>query len=291
MAYENEKFFARTGDFEFPDFPGVAEDARRGILYFDGNCIEGCVFTFEASWFMKPFDEGELMVCDNDVALWMMGFDKTDPENLLGEVEITLDNDVLDITETCGVYIPAGVAHKINVKSVEKPIMFFYCELNGQDTRKPGEATAPAGTYENNVVYRYEPSSGFIPQAPEGFLQLLLWMAEDKIDGAPYLELVRFMCENPTGPEEHSHPKDELIAFIGTDPDDPGDLGGEVTFNLGGEYIPSTKSTVVFVTNNIPHSPILVPKHYRDMVHFSFSAMESKDTVIAQKGTDMSKGK
>ncbi|MGI6216667.1 MAG: hypothetical protein ACOYIK_03530 [Coriobacteriales bacterium] len=267
-----EKYFARSGDENFPqDLPGVASGKRRPILYMDANLIPDTSFLFECSWLMSPFDEIEFTANDNDAMVFMCGPDRDDPENLYGEVEFTMDNDVHDITETCSIYIPAGCAHKLKVLKVDKPIMYCYCEFAPLSTRKPAEPKAPKGTYAKHVIYRYEPSSGIIPEGPEGFLQLLIWMAGDKVEGAPYLELCRFMTDNPTGPEQHKHPKEEFIGFIGTDPEHPEDLGAEVHFFLGGEDIATTKSTVIYVPGNVAHSPIIVPELHREIIHFSGS--------------------
>ena len=277
--YKYDKYFARSGDREFPqDLPGVASGARRPILYLDKANIPETEFLFECSWLMSPFDEPGFTANEEAAMVFMCGADKDDPENLFGEVEFTIENDVLTITETCAIYIPAGCAHKLEVKRVDRPIMYCYCEFSPEATRKAAEPTQPAGTFANHVVYRYEPSSGIIPEAPEGFLQLLIWMAGDKVEGAPYLELCRFMCVNPTGPETHKHPTSEFIAFIGTNPEDPADLGGEVHFIMGDEEIPTTKSTVVFVPGDLPHSPILVPEiHVPALVHFSGSRSSEYD--------------
>ncbi len=267
-----EKYFCRAGDGEFPkDLPGVADGSRRPILYMDASVIPDATFLFECSWLMKPFDEGVLTANDNDAMIFMYGPDRNDPENLHGTVEFTMDNDVHTITETAAIYVPAGCAHKLKVVSVDHPIAYCYCEFAPKPTRKPAEATAPKGTYAKHVVYRYEPSSGIIPEGPEGFLQLLIWMAGDKVEGAPYLELCRFMTVNLTGPEEHIHDNPEFIGFLGTDPENPGDLGAEVHFFLGGEDIATTKSTVIYVPGNVAHSPIIVPALDREIIHFSGS--------------------
>jgi hypothetical protein len=57
------------------------------------------------------------------------------------------------------------------------------------------------------------------------------------------------------GPHIHKNP--ELLMHIGTNPDDPFDLGGEVEFYMGPEMEKHTvtKSTVVFIPANFVHCP------------------------------------
>ena len=55
----------------------------------------------------------------------------------------------------------------------------------------------------------------------------------------------------------HSHPYAEILGFVGTDPEDPSDLGGEVEFWIDGECHRLTKSTMVFLPPNLPHCPLM----------------------------------
>ncbi|OGO07833.1 MAG: hypothetical protein A2Y92_04705 [Chloroflexi bacterium RBG_13_57_8] len=53
----------------------------------------------------------------------------------------------------------------------------------------------------------------------------------------------------------HSHTYDEVIGFIGTNFDDPADLGGEIEINMGGEKHILTKSSLVFIPAGLEHGP------------------------------------
>ena len=109
----------------------------------------------------------------------------------------------------------------------------FY-KLNGKDL-------CTKGTYLDNRVTKYAPLSGRIPEAPEGFITFLLWIDSNKLKGAPYTEALWFLTTNDTGPENHSHEDlDEFIAFIGSDPEHPEELNGEISF-IGDEQIFVTK--------------------------------------------------
>jgi len=110
---------------------------------------------------------------------------------------------------------------------------------------------------------------GKLPTAPEGFLTLLLWIDGQKLPGAPYMEAVWFKTSNNTGPEKHTHDFDEFIGFIGSDPTDPSELGAQVEFFIEGEKITITKSCLVYIPRGVEHSPILVPRLDRPVIHFS----------------------
>ena len=56
----------------------------------------------------------------------------------------------------------------------------------------------------------------------------------------------------------HSHPYPEILGFVGTDPDDPLELGGEVEFWVEDEPHIITRSTMVFLPPNLKHCPMFV---------------------------------
>ena len=57
-------------------------------------------------------------------------------------------------------------------------------------------------------------------------------------------------------PFEHTHDYDEYLVFLGTNHEDPGDLGAEVEFWMDGEKHVITKSCAVFIPAGIKHAPI-----------------------------------
>lgn len=245
-------------------------DAIVPIVSLDGDTVPGAIF-YEADWLMKPFEETGLYRHDSDELMIFIGSDKNDHENLNAEIELWIENDKLTFSTTSIVFVPKGAAHgRMKALSVTKPVIFYRCLTNaGFYSEYPAEATAPAGTFAGNRVEKYAPIDGFLPPAPAGFLTRLLWLDGAKLKGAPYMEAVWFHTANDTGPEPHFHEFDELIGFLGSDPDHPEDLHGEVTLLLDGETIRFTESCVAFIPKGMMHSPILVPRLDRSIIHFS----------------------
>ena len=83
------------------------------------------------------------------------------------------------------------------------------------------------------------------------------------------MESVWFHTSNDTGPETHAHDFDEVIGFIGSDPENPEDLGAEVRFFLGGEEATITRNCIIYVPRGTAHSPLLVPRLNSPIIHFS----------------------
>jgi hypothetical protein len=69
--------------------------------------------------------------------------------------------------------------------------------------------------------------------------------------------------------KEHSHPFNEAVAFIGTNPDDPYDLGGEVELWVDGKQNILNKSFIAFIPAGTKHCPLHINKVKRPIFHFT----------------------
>lgn len=253
-----------------PQFNTKSEDANVQVVRMDSESIKGCIFG-NAGWYKGHSRQEGLVKHHSDELLMLIGGDPDDPENLNAEVELWIENDKLVLTQTSIVFVPAGAAHgRMEIKNVKKPFFHYTCHINTDSYEEiPAEATAAQGAYAHNWVERYEPVDGRLPEAPEGFLTRLLWIDAKKLSGAPYLESVWFHTTNDTGPETHAHDFDEYIGFFGADTDHPEELNAEISFFIDGETITFTKSCLLYIPRGVEHSPLLVPKMDRSVIHFS----------------------
>jgi len=55
---------------------------------------------------------------------------------------------------------------------------------------------------------------------------------------------------------EHSHDYDEIVLHIGSDPDNPEDLGAELEFVVGGEPLKIDKTSALFIPKGVRHGPL-----------------------------------
>jgi hypothetical protein len=67
----------------------------------------------------------------------------------------------------------------------------------------------------------------------------------------------------------HTHDFDEVIAFFGTNPEDPFDLYGEVELWLDDEKLTITRSCLVFVPKGMKHCPLVFKRVDRPIFHFT----------------------
>ena len=67
----------------------------------------------------------------------------------------------------------------------------------------------------------------------------------------------------------HTHDYDEVVAFFGTNMNDPHDLGGEIEFWIGGEKHIITKSSLTFIPKGLEHGPLHIKRVDSPIFHFT----------------------
>jgi quercetin dioxygenase-like cupin family protein len=100
----------------------------------------------------------------------------------------------------------------------------------------------------------------------------ILWLEDFVIKGAPSIICSWYWKATETeGTPAHTHDFDEVIGFIGSDPENPHDLGGEVEFWLEDEKYILTKSCLIFVPKGLRHCPLRVIKVDRPILFLAVS--------------------
>lgn len=92
-----------------------------------------------------------------------------------------------------------------------------------------------------NTLYISDGLNGLVPDAPYLETNMVLRVSPAEVVGKP-----------------HSHDFGEYLIFLGTDPEDQFELGGEVELWVGDEKHMITKSTAVYVPGGIPHCPLYI---------------------------------
>ncbi len=67
----------------------------------------------------------------------------------------------------------------------------------------------------------------------------------------------------------HRHAFDETVAFVGSDPADPWELGGEIEFWVDGKKNVLNRSFVAFIPAEVEHGPIRWLKLDKPVFHFT----------------------
>jgi len=120
------------------------------------------------------------------------------------------------------------------------------------------------------------------PQFSPGFAEFyatyakrLLWMDSRVVPGSFQMNMSWYMHASDCRPllkhDEHVHEHDEMIGFIGSNPEDPYDLGAEIEIGINGELHRLTKSSIIFMPAGMKHLPLSIISLERPVLHFSIS--------------------
>jgi hypothetical protein len=110
----------------------------------------------------------------------------------------------------------------------------------------------------------------------------LFSLDNDVIKGAFYMETAWFLpgkWPETKGDEgvikPHTHDFDEAVAYVGTDPDNRYDLGGEIEFWIDGKKNIIDKSFIAFIPAGIEHGPITIKRIDKPIFHFTSGTSRS----------------
>jgi hypothetical protein len=98
------------------------------------------------------------------------------------------------------------------------------------------------------------------------------WMEDFVIPNAPSVIVSWYWkATDEPGTPAHSHDFDEVVGFIGSDPDNPKDLGGEVEWWMDDEQYFLTESCLIFCPRGLVHCPLRVVRVERPIMFLAFS--------------------
>ncbi len=108
-------------------------------------------------------------------------------------------------------------------------------------------------------------------------LQQILMVNSQSIKGAFHVNCA-WVWPGPTPGvyEAHFHPHDEIIGFIGTNPDDPSDLGAESELWIEDEKYIMTKSYLAYFPKGLVHCPLRMRNVQRPVFHFDIQMTDKR---------------
>jgi hypothetical protein len=126
--------------------------------------------------------------------------------------------------------------------------------------------------YGNLIVTEPKPEpEKFGTETRDGFdvRTPLAYLDGGVIPGAFYCETLWFSKPTAYSPPPHTHDFDEVLAFYGSNPEDPRDLCGEVELWLGDERHIIARSCLVYIPRGLKHCPMNILRADRPIFHFS----------------------
>jgi hypothetical protein len=123
-------------------------------------------------------------------------------------------------------------------------------------------------------------------------LDQVLMMNGENVPGAFHVHIAWVHPgPNPGVYEAHVHPHDEILGFIGTNPDDNSDLGAEATLWIGDEKYVITRSFLAFMPKGLVHCPLTVINVKRPILHFDIQLAKGRPEFTWLKDLPVKKAK
>jgi hypothetical protein len=109
-----------------------------------------------------------------------------------------------------------------------------------------------------------KPAYEVIPEDEvKGRIPAMTLMSSNLVPGAGmYIETGRLPGMPDPNPHigEHIRDYDEIILHLGTDPNDPEDLGGEIEIYMDGEPVTIKSTSAIYVPKGMKHGPLVWKK-------------------------------
>ncbi len=236
----------------------------------------------------------------DQVMLWL-GVDTDDIGDLDSEIELCLGEDLERhiITTSTAVFVPKGTPHyPATINRIDRKFLYIEISYKKKYNEKVFKTDKKAGNYARfmSKTGEMKQSIGFIRKGPWSYgptnrddsgghlaviegrgLENRFMLLFETLKKAPY----RF-GPNPWAP--HVHPMPEILFFLGSDPNNLNDLGGEAEFSLGKEeevYV-INKPTAVLCPDRFPHCPLTITRIDRPFFLMDcrpFGMMDKKDRM------------
>jgi hypothetical protein len=84
-------------------------------------------------------------------------------------------------------------------------------------------------------------------------------------------------------PAVHGHPYEQVTMMIGTDANNPEDLGGEVEFEMGGQKMVTSRTNALYIPSNVQHGHVTWRKFTRPHMLMSIT-VGTGDILTANPG-------
>lgn len=91
-------------------------------------------------------------------------------------------------------------------------------------------------------------------------IKRVIYMDDRVVPGSFYVEAVWVVGSIPRSHPEHCHDHDEIVGFVGSNMDDPTDLGGEIDFVVDGVKTTITKTCFIHVPAGVKHGGLCFRK-------------------------------
>ena len=262
--------------------PGEGRRGPGGVLMSE-EFVPGCNVFVMYFWISKKPEPNPLHLDfewhDYNEIIVNTGMDPENPEILGGEIEGYTGHSQQIINKTTLLYLPKNAEHgRVSWRSFEKPHIQLAIKLSANiekmDERMTRETTSHSPDEDFNKYMITEPMRE-LPSPPGTTGRTsppYTYLNNTLVPGCNvYLEY-SWIWDMPTpNPIEmsHAHNYDEIVLNIGSDPENPEILGGEIEAYMGGEKQVTDRTSGVFIPKNVEHGPVKWTKFERPHIQMS----------------------
>jgi quercetin dioxygenase-like cupin family protein len=144
--------------------------------------------------------------------------------------------------------------------------------------------TKPKAVVSTNIelpagVHDFETEDTATKAPDDDPIMRVIYMDERVIPGSFYVEAVWVLGSIPRSHPEHCHDHDEIVGFVGSNMDDPTNLGGEIDFVVDGEKMTITKTCFIHIPAGVKHGGLCFRKIDKPVFQIAMSRMSSFSSV------------
>jgi quercetin dioxygenase-like cupin family protein len=277
-----EKYLVRKPLYEA--FGGTKNRQSPTMTMISNKQIPGANHYIEPGWIYGIPDPNPSLhehAHDYDEIVMHIGGDYKNPQVLGGEVEFYVGGQPVRFNTSTAFYIPRGTPHgPVIWKKFDYPHLQMAVMCG---TGSAGEAWGESGIHdEKNTIPRktsdfdYEQYVVRSPIREAGSLYssgrtspAFTYMSGVQVPGATYYIEFQWTYNKPVlkkadaGMREMTHDYDEIILHLGSDPNNPEDLGAELEFYVGGQPLVFDTTSTIFIPRGVPHGPAALKKFRR----------------------------
>ncbi len=279
-----------TREFTPEELAKIAEMQKRSplqstvkglrLLWMDDTKVAGASFYMECLWAWGGVTTAgtteEPHHHEFDEVIGFIGTDPDHPQKLDAKMEIILGDETHFLTNSCLVYIPAGMKHcPLTLREVNRPLFWFTLapisrygrtNLTGDQAtpRQPSRFVPPlpdaAGSrYARYIITRPKPRVNEKP--PEELtarVNRVVSLDSEISPGAFYADFVWVWSGDLTiATEPHTHDFDEMIGLVGLGSEtNPRAINGDLSVSLEDEKYHFMQSSLIFVPRGTLHGPV-----------------------------------
>jgi len=296
---EYEKYAVRTPLYE----AGKGYKGRQSptMTYMSSKQVPDANYYIEFGWIYdipEPNPHIHEHVHDYDEIVMLWGGRMETPQVLGGEVTFYIGGQPITFNTTTGIYIPKGVPHgpmiwnKFDFPHIQMAFMLGTGDpMKGWGKSGIGEPKKELPVKKDNFDYEQYVIRSPMRESPGAISKqgrqspTMTYMSGVQIPGVKvYIEFGWIWGITDSIKEMHHDNFEEIVMHIGSDPDDPEDLGADMTFGVGGHNMRFDKNYAVFIPKGLNHGPLIW--HEWRKPHIEMAIMLGAGTLKEGWGVD-----